>query len=107
MTVHAVSRRKTRGQSRGVFTWPFAFMVLLVAGTAVFVSYMLWPTWPSEPVSLDAPAIPITVAGVLFDVPPAAIREAVQRVAGEQERIDLAFAWPSLVPPQPDDKPAG
>jgi hypothetical protein len=81
-------------------------MVLIVAGIVVFVSYALWPTWPSDPVLLDAPAIPVTVAGVLFDVPPAAIREAVQRVPGEQERLDLAFTWPSLTPPQPDDKPA-
>jgi hypothetical protein len=106
MTVHAVSRRKTSGQSRSVLTWPFTFTVVLVAGTAVFVSYVLWPTWPSKPVSLDSPAIPITVAGVLFDVPPAAIRAAVQRVPGDQERTDLAFEWPSLKPPQPDDKPS-
>jgi hypothetical protein len=105
MTAHTVSPRSRDG-ARAVFTWPFAVMVLLVAGVVVFVSYALWPTWPSEPVALDAPAIPITVAGVLFDVPPAAIREAVQRVPGEQERIDLAFMWPSLTPPQPDDKPA-
>jgi hypothetical protein len=89
-----------------VLSWPFAVMVLIVAGVAVFVSYVLWPTWPSEPVSIDAPAMPITVAGVLFDVPPAAIREAVQRYPGEQERIDLVFQWPSLRPPQPDDKSA-
>lgn len=109
MTAHAVSRRKTRGQSREharVLTWPFTVMVLLVAGAAVFVSYALWPTWPSKPVPLDAPAIPVTVAGVLFDVPPAAIREAVQRVPGQQERIDLVFEWPSLTPPQPDNKAA-
>ena len=84
-----------------------AVMALIVAGVAVFVSYVLWPTWPSEPVSIDAPALPITVAGVLFDVPPAAIREPVQRYPGEQERIDLVFQWPSLMPPQPDDKPVG
>ena len=58
------------------------------------------------PTALDAPAIPITVAGVLFDVPPAAIREAVQRHPGQQDRIDLAFEWPSLAPPRADDKPA-
>jgi hypothetical protein len=107
MTVDAVSRRKIRGQARDqgrVLTRPFTVMVLLVAGIAIFVSYALWPTWPSEPVALDAPAIPITVAGVLFDVPPAAIREAVQRHPGQQERVDLAFEWPSLLPPQPDDK---
>ena len=65
---------------------------------------MLWPTWPSAPVALDAPALPITVAGVLFEVPPAAIRAAVQRHPGPHERIDLAFLWPSLKPPQPDAK---
>ncbi|MGA7788160.1 MAG: hypothetical protein WCA56_08345, partial [Xanthobacteraceae bacterium] len=85
---------------------PFALTVVLVASAAAFVSYVLWPTWPSGPAApLDAPAMPITVASVLFDVPPAAIREKVQRHPGEQERIDLAFAWPSLVPPS-DNKPS-
>ena len=111
MTADAVPRRKssgqTRRQTRAVLSWPFAVTVLIVTGVAVFVSYVLWPTWPSEPVSIDAPALPITVAGVLFDVPPAAIREAVQRYPGEQERIDLAFQWPALMPPQPGDKPVG
>jgi hypothetical protein len=106
MTAHAVSRRKMTRQTRAVLSWPFAVMVLVMAGVAVFVSYVLWPTWPSEPVSLDAPTIPIAVAGVLFDVPPAAIRQAVQRYPGEQERVDLVFQWPSLIPPQPDHKPA-
>ncbi len=106
MTAHAVCGRKTRRQARGVVTLPFACLVLLVGAAAAFVSYVLWPTWPGQPTPLDAPAIPITVAGVLFDVPPAAIREAVQRHAGQQERIDLAFEWPSLTPPRADDKPA-
>ncbi len=65
---------------------------------------MLWPTWPSAPVALDVPALPVTVAGVLFEVPPAAIRAAVQRHPGPHERIDLAFLWPSLKPPQPEAK---
>jgi hypothetical protein len=104
MTADAVPRHKPRGQARAALTLPFAFLVALVAAAAVFISYVLWPTWPSEPTPLDAPAIPITVAGVLFDVPAAAIREAVQRHPGQHERIDLEFAWPSLGPPQPDDK---
>jgi len=115
MTAHAVPRRKprdtTRGsprrQARAVLTVPFVALVLLVAAAAVFVSYVLWPTWPSEPAALDAPAIPITIAGVLFDVPPAAIRAAVQRHPGQQERVDLAFTWPALTPPKPDDKSSG
>ena len=105
MTAHTVSRHKSR-RTHGLFTLPFVIVVILVAAAAVFVSYVLWPTWPSRPTTLDAPAIPITVAGELFDVPPAAIREAVQRHPGQQERIDLAVEWPSLAPPRASDKPA-
>jgi hypothetical protein len=106
MTVQAVPQRKVHGQKRTVFTWPFVCVVLIVGATASFVSYVLWPTWPSEPVTVDSPAIPITVAGVLFDIPPAAIRAAVQRHPGQQERVDLTFEWPSLIPPQPINKAA-
>jgi hypothetical protein len=110
MTAQAVSRRKLRADRRGkvraALTLPFAAIILVVAAAAAFVAYVLWPTWPREPVALDAPAIPVTVAGVLFDVPPAAIREAVQRHPGQHERIDLYFEWPALTPPQPDRKPA-
>ena len=105
MTAPAVSRHKTR-RRRALFTLPFGFIVVLAAVAAAFVSYVLWPTWPSQPTALDAPAIPVTIAGVVFGVPPAAIREAVQRHPGQQERIDLFFEWPSLAPPRSDDKPA-
>jgi hypothetical protein len=104
MTADAVPRRKASGR---MLTVPFVSLLLLIAAGAGFVSYVLWPTWPSQPTPLDAPAIPVTVAGVLFDVPPAAVRAAVQRHPGQQERIDLAFDWPSLTPPQPDNKPDG
>ncbi len=110
MTVQVVSRRKGRGDRRGQvrarLTLPFVGMILLVAAAAAFVAYVLWPTWPSQPVDLDAPAIPVIIAGVLFDVPPAAIREAVQRHPGQHERMDLYFEWPALTPPQPDNKAA-
>jgi hypothetical protein len=106
MTAHAVPRRKTRDRKRAASRLPLAVMLLIAAAVVAFVSYVLWPTWPSEPVALDAPAIPVTVAGVLFDVPPAAIREAVQRLPGQYERLDLAFEWPSLTPPRPDAKHA-
>ncbi len=105
MTAHTVFREKGR-KTHGRFTLPLVIAVALLAAAAGFVAYVLWPTWPSRPVALDAPAMPITVAGELFDVPPAAIREAVQRHPGEQERIDLAFEWPSLTPPPANDKPA-
>jgi len=113
MTAHALprrpSRRSTGRSSRrplGRLLLPFAVIAALVAAAGIFVSFVLWPTWPSRPVALDAPAIPVTVANVLFDVPPAAIRVAMQRRTGPHERIDLAFLWPSLVPPQPPGKAA-
>ena len=105
MTADAVPRRKAGGKVRAVFTLPFVLAIALVAVVTAFVSYVLWPTWPREAPTPDAPAIPIIIAGVLFDVPPAAIREAVQRHPGQQERIDLAFAWPSLDPPGIADQP--
>lgn len=77
--------------------------VLLLAGCPV--TYILWPRWPDQ-VALDAPALPITIAGLPLNVPPAAIRIAMQRRAGAQERIDLVFLWPALVPPDPAAKPA-
>jgi hypothetical protein len=70
----------------------------------VYIGYVLWPRWPGPPVGLDAPALPITVGGVTFNVPPAAIRVPVQRRPGAQERVDLAFLWPSLAPPDPNAK---
>jgi hypothetical protein len=106
MTAHVLPQRNIRHSARGRLMLPFACLASLVLAAGIVVSYMLWPTWPSAPVPLDAPAIPITVANVLFDVPPAAIRAAVQRHPGPHERVDLAFLWPSLTPPQPDVKAA-
>jgi hypothetical protein len=61
------------------------------------IAYMLWPR--AAAVAPDAPTLPITVGGVVFNVPPAAVRVAVQRRPGAQARVDLAFLWPSLAPP--------
>ena len=67
------------------------------------IAYMLWPA--PRAVSLDAPSLPITIGGVAFNVPPAAIRFKVQRRPGAQARIDLSFVWPSLTPPDLSMKP--
>lgn len=101
MTAHAAlsQNRKTRRKAGGFLLLPFALFAAPLLLAASFVAYVLWPTWPRAPIALDAPALPITVAGTLFEVPPAAIRVAAQRHAGPQERIDLAFLWPSLRPP--------
>ena len=80
-------------------------LVLLLAAVGTFVSYVLWPTWPNAAIPVDAPAVPVTVAGVLFNVPQASIREAVQRQPGAHERIDLVFLWPALAPPPSDGAP--
>jgi hypothetical protein len=65
---------------------------------ACYIGYVLWPRWPGGPVSLEAPEIPSVIGGDMFNIPPAAIRRAVQRKPGTQERIDLAYLWPSLTP---------
>jgi hypothetical protein len=107
MTVQAAiprHRQPWRG-SRGLWS-AIAILAVLMAAAGTFVSYILWPTWPKSGVALDAPAIPVTVAGALFNVPPAAIRAAVQRHPGAHERIDLVFLWPSLAPPTADGQAA-
>jgi hypothetical protein len=106
MTAHTLPRYRLPRKPYGLVAAVAALVVLIAAATA-FVSYLLWPTWPRTPVALDAPAIPVTVAGVLFNVPPAAIRAAVERHAGAHERIDLMFLWPSLDPPAPDSNAPG
>jgi hypothetical protein len=98
--------RKKRAKGRSGLLLPVAALAVLFAAAGGFIAYVLWPTWPGTLVALDAPAIPITVAGVLFDVPPAAIRFGVQRHSGPHERVDLVLVWPSLTPPSAADSPA-
>jgi hypothetical protein len=106
MTAHLLPRHIAGRGRRNRLMLPLTVLGLLVIGAGIFVAFSLWPTWPGTVIPLEAPAIPTTVAGVLFDVPPAAIRNAVQRHAGPNDRIDLAFMWPSLLPP-PSDAKAG
>jgi hypothetical protein len=78
---------------------------LIVAGSAgAPIAYMLWPR-PAA-IAPDAPSMPVTVGGVVFNVPPAAIRVAMQRRTGPQSRIDMTFLWPSLDPPNPAIRPS-
>jgi hypothetical protein len=85
-------------------------MLLFAAATliaAVYVAYVLWPRWPDAPVAIDAPSLPVVIGGVAFNIEPAAIRQSVQRRPGTQERVDLSYLWPSLVPPDPALKSSG
>jgi len=89
-------RRRRPG---GAPVLPLMALVGLATVAAGFIAYVLWPRWPGPAFGPDAPALPITVAGVAFNVPPAALRIPLQRRAGAHERVDLAFLWPSLEPP--------
>lgn len=97
-------RGRRRGASAGLVLL-LAVSAILLVSAAVFILSVLRPQWPGAAAVPDAPSLPITVGNVLFNVPPAAIRVAVQRRTGTQERLDLAFTWPGLAPPDPHAKP--
>src|SRR5262245_55741284 len=92
------SRNRQHG---GGLVLPILALMALALGATTFIAYVLWPRWPDPIVAVDTPAMPVTVAGVAFNIPPAAMRVPVQRRPGEHERVDLAFLWPSLAPPDP------
>src|SRR5262245_48883956 len=94
--------RRRRREKAGHLLLPVIVLATVAVSAFVYIGYVLWPRWPTP--RLDAPALPITVAGVAFNLPPAAIRVAVQRRPGAQDRVDLAFLWPSLEPPDPAAK---
>jgi hypothetical protein len=85
----------------GSLAVPVLALVFMALCASAFIAYVLWPRWPDPVVAADTPAIPVMVAGVVFNIPPAAMRVPVQRHPGKHERIDLAFLWPSLDPPDP------
>jgi hypothetical protein len=102
---HGAYRFNRAGRARATLRLPLVVSLALALLAVGYVTFVLWPRWPGAD-GLNAPALPITVAGELFNVPPAAIRLPAQRHAGPQERLDLAFLWPSLGPPDPDAKPS-
>src|SRR3989440_3835257 len=98
------ARRLHRRNARVLFLVPLIMFAAVALSAFGYVAYVLWPRWSAP--RLDAQPLPITVAGVAFNLPPAAIRVAAQRRAGAQERVDLVFLWPSLQPPDPESKPS-
>ena len=100
--VRSGSRRTNRRGGHG-------FILALVMGMSLAVlaaTLALVLRWPGPSSAPDAPSLPISVGGLVFNVPPAAIRLPLQRRAGAQGRLDLVFLWPALVPPDPAAKPA-
>jgi hypothetical protein len=102
---YARRRAGKRRSGPNPFTAPVLLFAVVCVTAAIYVAYVLWPRWPDAPVALDAPSLPIIVAGVAFNIEPAAIRMPVQRRAGTQSRVDLTYLWPSLMPPDPARKP--
>lgn len=81
-------------------------VALGIIATAIAGAPIAWMLWPAPAAfAPDAPSMPVTIGGVYFNVPPAAIRFRVQRRPGAQPRVDLAFLWPSLSPPDARVKP--
>jgi hypothetical protein len=98
---HLTRHPTGRGAAEGLLHFTLLVLVSLAVTALGFIGYAMWPSWPDAEVAVDAPALPITVAGALFNVPTQAIRVAAQRHSGAQERVDLAFLWPSLAAPDP------
>jgi hypothetical protein len=94
-----LAREHRLGRHGGMFVLIALVFAGVAALTVASIVYLLAPRWPEAPAPIDAPPLPIVVAGVVFNVPPAAIRIPMQRRAGPQERIDLAYRWPELTPP--------
>ena len=89
---------KSRQAAGGLLT---AAAMLTVAGAALalgYVIYALWPRWPDAPIAVDAPSIPIVIGEATFRVPPGAIRQKMQRRPGSQDRVNLVYVWPTLMP---------
>ncbi len=100
------ARRHRRRARHSPLAAPLALFLIAGVAAVSYVGYVLWPRWPDAPVALGAPALPIVVAGAAFNIEPAAIRMPVQRHPGTQDRVDLAYVWPTLVPPDPAEKAA-
>jgi len=86
--------RRARGRSCTA-----VFVAVLAAVGIASIVYLLLPRWIVEQAPVDAPRLPISIAGVVFNIAPAAIRFPVQRRAGPQDRVDLAYTWPDLGAP--------
>ena len=97
--------RAARRAARDLGVLPLVLILVLAFAAFALIAYVMWPRWPGAAIAPDTPAYPVTVAGVAFNLPPAAIRVPVQRRPGAHERVDLVFMWPSLAPPDPIGKP--
>src|SRR5262245_627089 len=101
MTLLSTAQQYARASRRNprAHLVPIVIAAALSASAIALVTYLLWPTWGTDP-ARGPERIPVSVGGTLFNVPSAAIRRKIQRHSGPQERVDLAFTFPSLEPPE-------
>lgn len=97
MSLLSVSPRARAARPRRGHLLPIAGSAVVGILAVAAVSYLLWPTWTVRGTS-DPTRLPISIGGTVFNVPTASIRMKVQRRTGPQDRIDLDFGWPSLIP---------
>jgi hypothetical protein len=90
-----VSRRPSRRRDLRLL------LVVMVLGasamaTMAYVAYLLWPRWPESAIAANAPALPITVGGVTFNLPPAAYSRSNAAPSGGAgpSRLVLRMAFP-------------
>ncbi|MCP4621791.1 MAG: hypothetical protein GY844_35760 [Bradyrhizobium sp.] len=101
MTLLSTAQQYARASRRNprAHLVPIVIAAAFTASAIALVAYLLWPTWGTDP-ARGPERIPVSVGGTLFNVPSAAIRRKIQRHSGPQERVDLAFTFPSLEPPE-------
>jgi hypothetical protein len=102
---HRYAPYQRKQSHRRLLAFPLMVFGGALAAATAFILHVLWPGWQNAPLGPDAPALPITIAHVAFNVPPAAFRVPIQRQPGAHERVDLAFLWPSLQPPDSSPLP--
>jgi hypothetical protein len=98
MTVFSSSLSGMRVWRRTSHLLPIVAGIGFGLAAIALVAYLLWPTWRTQNVG-DPGQLPVSVGSTLFNVPTDAVRMKIQRHSGPQERIDLAFDYPSLTPP--------
>jgi hypothetical protein len=98
MTVFTTSLSSVRVWRRTSHLVPIIAGVGLGLAAIALVAYLLWPTWRTDGAA-DPEQLPVSIGGTLFNVPTEAVRMKIQRHSGLQERIDLAFDYPSLEAP--------
>src|SRR5260370_3446509 len=90
-------RRRQSGKSQLLL--PFVVFAAVAFTAFVYIGYVLWPRWPTP--RLDAPALPITLAGGALYLPPAPPLLARPRLARPPEGGPPSSLLPSLPPPPP------